>query len=261
MKKEIIILLFLIGLLFIINYPFIDKAVKEFLSGHEFAIVERVIDGDTVVIENKTSVRLLGVNSPERGELYYNEAKDFLEELVFNKTIKLEFGKEKYDKYHRVLAYISVDGKNVNLELVEEGFANFYFPSGKDRYYKDFKKAWEDCIKENKNLCEKSEDKCADCIELKNFDFKKQDIIFYNNCDFDCDLTAWRIKHEGRKNFIFQKFVLGRDEDVKIKVRQGVDNEDVLFWKNEGYVWTSSGDTLFLRDDDGGLVLYEYRGY
>ena len=52
MKKEIIILLFLIGLLFIINYPFIDKAVKEFLSEHEFAIVERVIDGDTIVIDN-----------------------------------------------------------------------------------------------------------------------------------------------------------------------------------------------------------------
>jgi len=257
MKKEIIILLLLIGLLFIINYPFIDKAVKEFLLEHKFASVERVIDGDTIVIENETSVRLLGINSPEKGEPYYNEAKDFLEELVFNKTIKLEFGKEKYDKYHRILAYISVDEKNVNLELVKEGFANFYFPSGKDIYYKDFKKAWEDCIKENKNLCEKSEDKCVECIELREFDYEAQETIFSNKCDFDCDLTAWKIKHEGRKKFIFPKFVLEKNREVEIKVGEGINNENTLFWEDEEYVWTDSGDTLFLRDDEGGLVLYE----
>lgn len=234
MKKEIIIILFFIGLLFIINYPFIDKAVKEFLSEHEFAIVERVIDGDTVVIENKTSVRLLGINCPEKGEMYSEEAKKFLEELVLNKTIKLKFGKEKYDKYHRVLAYISVDGKNVNLELVEEGFANFYFPSGKDIHYEDFKKAWEDCIKENKNLCKKSIDECSKCIDIKNSN------TIINTCSFECDITGWRIKGEGRKTFVFSDVILESREEISFELEL-----------------TETGDTLFLRDDEGGLVLYE----
>jgi len=233
MKKEIIIILFFIGLLFIINYPFIDKAVKEFLSEHEFAIVERVIDGDTVVIENKTSVRLLGINCPEKGEMYSEEAKKFLEELVLNKTIKLEFGKEKYDKYNRILAYISVDEKNVNLELVEEGFANFYFPSGKDRYYKDFKKAWEDCIKENKNLCKKSIDECSKCIDIKNSN------TIINTCSFECDITGWMIKGEGRKTFIFSDVILESMEEISFELEL-----------------TETGDTLFLRDDEGGLVLW-----
>ena len=256
-KKQIILLISLAIILFIVNYSFINRALENFLLDYEMANVERVIDGDTIVIENKTSVRLLGINCPERGELYYEEAKEFLEELVLNKTIKLEFGKEKYDRYKRILAYIYVDRKNINLELVEMGFANFYFPSGKDTHYKDFKKAWEECIKDNTNLCEKSKYKCADCITLSKFDYKNQEVIFYNKCNFDCDLTGWNIKDEGRKNFVFEDFMLKQGRQVNIIVGEGVDNSDVLFWNDEDYVWTSSGDTLFLRDAWGGLVLWE----
>ena len=238
-KKQIILLVFLVLLLVIINYSFIDKALENFFLDYETAHVERVIDGDTVVIENKTSVRLLGINCPERGEVYYEEAKEFLEELVLNKTVKLKFGKEKYDKYDRVLAYIFLNGENINLKLVEKGFANFYFPSGKDIYYKKFKKAWEDCIKRNTNLCEKSEDKCADCIDIKN----SKTII--NTCSFECDISDWRIKGEGRKTFVFS-------DDAILDIMEEVSFELEL---------TETGDTLFLKDDEGRLVLWESVGY
>ena len=255
-QRQIILLISLIIILFIINYQFIDGILEDFLSDYDFVIVERIIDGDTLVV-NKTSVRLLGINCPERGEIYYSEAKDFLEESVLNESVRLEFGKEKYDRYKRILAYVFVGKNNINLKLVEEGFANFYFPSGKDIYYQDFKKAWEKCVKENKNLCEKSKNRCADCIILKEFNYKNQEIIFYNKCDFNCELTGWKIKDEGRKNFVFEEFVLGKNKNVKVIVGEGVDSNEKLFWKNEKYVWTSSGDTLFLRDNKGGLVLWD----
>lgn len=256
-KRQLILLIGLVILLFIINYSFLDKALKEFLIDYETAIVKRVIDGDTFVIDNATSVRLLGINTPERGEIYYKEAKDFLENFSLNKTVGLEFGKEKKDKYGRTLAYVIIDNKNINLELVKNGFANFYFPSGKDIYYEKFKKAWEICIKEEKNLCEKTKNKCAECIELKEFDYKNQIIVFYDKCDFDCELTGWGIKDEGRKKFIFPKFNLKKWKNVEIKVGEGKENETILFWKGEEYVWTKSGDSLFLRDKDGKLVLWK----
>jgi len=233
-RKQVFLLISLIILLFIINYPFLNKTLENFLLDYEIANVKRVIDGDTIVIENKTSVRLLGINSPERGEKYYQEAKEFLEELVFNKTIKLKFGKDKYDKYNRLLAYIFLNGENINVKLIEGGLANFYFPSGKDNYYKDFKKAWEDCIKENINLCEKSEDKCANCIELKDSQTLK------NICDFECDISDWRIKVEGRKNIIFSEEILESREELGFELKL-----------------TPEGDTLFLWDDVGKLVLWE----
>ncbi|HUS48664.1 MAG TPA: thermonuclease family protein [Candidatus Paceibacterota bacterium] len=260
-KKQVILLISLILVLIMINYSFIDNALENFFLDYEIANVERVIDGDTIVIDNGTSVRLLGINCPEKGERYYEEAKGLLEELVLNKTVKIKFGKERYDIYNRILAYIFVGETNVNLELINKGFANFYFPSGKDTYYNDFKQAWENCIKEDINLCEKSENRCADCIKLSNFDFKNQEIAFANGCDFDCDLTGWKIKDEGRKNFVFGDFILKDNEQVKIIVGESVDMGSTLFWKNEDYVWTDSGDTLFLRDDADGLVLWEIQGY
>lgn len=255
-QKQITLLVFLIILLITINYPYLDSLLTNFLSDSETVIVERVIDGDTIVIKNKTSVRLLGINSPEKGEIYYSEAKEFLEMILLNKTVELRFGKDKYDKYNRRLAYIFYKHKNVNLEMVDEGYANFYFPSGKDNYYNDFVKAWDHCINNHVNLCEKSNDECATCIELKEFDYIDEIIILENSCEFDCELTGWGIKDEGRKNFVFQNFILESGKDIIIKVGEGVDDEATLFWKGEDYVWTDSGDTLFLRDSEHKLVLW-----
>ena len=254
-RNKIILLIILIVLFFSVNYSFLDKKLEKFLINYETAIVERIIDGDTVVI-NKNSVRLLGINSPERGEKYYGEAKEFLEKEIFNRTVRLEFGKEKEDLYGRILAYIFLGLDNVNLKLVEEGLANFYFPQGKDIHYNEFKEAWEKCIENNKNLCEKSKDKCAKCIELKTLDFKSQEVVFYNKCNFQCELTSWEIKDEGRKKFIFPEFLLNSNSRVKIKVNEGINDKENLFWENEEYVWTDTGDTLFLRDDSNKLVLW-----
>ncbi len=250
-KKQIILLILLISLLFVINYPTLDSALENFLLESEKGFVKRIIDGDTIVINNE-SIRLLGINCPEKGEKYYQEAKEFLEEMILNKDVKLEGTKK--DRYYRKLRYVFLENKNINLKIIEEGFANIYILDDKS-YEKELRNAWNECLKKEKNLCEKSEDKCAGCIELKYF--KNQKIIFYNRCDFDCDLNDWTIKDEGRKKFIFGDFILSRNKEIKIIVDEGFDNENVLFWKGEDYVWTSTGDTLFLRDGEGRLVLWK----
>ncbi len=251
--KNKLLLIFLILILFGVNYPFLDKTLKNLFVNYEVGIVERVVDGDTL-IANGSSVRLLGINTPEKGEEFYEQAKLFLENLTLNKFVKLEIGKTNKDMYNRSLRYIILDGENINLKLVENGLANYYFPSGKDRYYNTFKEAWENCIEKNLNLCKKSEDKCADCVVLKKLDVNGQEIVLFNKCSFKCDLSGWRIKDEGRKNFVFPDFVL--DKEVSIKVEAGKDSEDVLYWKGKEYVWTETGDTIFLRDADGKLVLW-----
>lgn len=255
-RKDVFLLAILILLLFVVNYPMLDKALEEFLIEHETVKIDRVIDGDTVVAGNQ-SIRLLSINSPERGEKYYEEAKKLLENLVLNKTVELEFGKERYDKYKRILAHLFIDGKNINLKIVKEGLANFYFPKGKDVNYNNFKQAWNECIQSNKNLCEKSIDICANCIMLKEFDHQNQKVVFHNLCSFDCELTNWQVKHEGRKKFVFPDFVLYNNKDVKVIVGGGKDSKEELFWTDEEHVWTSTGDSLFLRDSDGRLVLWE----
>jgi micrococcal nuclease len=255
-RQQIILLTFLIFLLFAINYRIIDGKITEFLKDYEYKQVERIIDGDTIVVENNTHIRLLGINTPEKGEQYSNEARNFLSELILNKTIRIEYGKERYDKYKRTLAYVILNGKNINIELIRNGFANAYIYDN-DEYSSKLRTAWKECIASEKNLCEKSNDECTICIELKNLDVKNQIVVLDNNCNFKCDLTNWEIKDEGRKKFVFQNFVLDGNSKVSIIVGNKTNTEDILYWKDKDYVWTSTGDTLFLRDEEGRLVLWK----
>jgi len=257
MAKEKLILFLLVFFLIAVNYSFLDDKVTGFLTSGNFESVhvDRIIDGDTIE-SNGTRIRLLGINTPERGEEYYLDAKKFLEELILNETVQIEFGKDRIDRYGRTLAYIFYNGENINQKQIENGFANYYF-LGKDKYYSSFKKSWEQCIIGNKNLCEKSNDKCSQCIVLKNLDYKMQEAVFYNQCSFSCNLEKWDIKDEGRKHFAFQNFDAKANDEFIVKVGNETNNGNVLFWNQKEYVWTKTGDTLFLRDSEGKLVLWE----
>jgi len=101
------------------------------------AKIKRVIDGDTFVIENGTSkgekVRLIGVDAPEtrrtaRKEIGYygQEAKQYLTSMLSGKHVKLVFDVGKRDRYGRLLAYVYLGKKFVNLDLVEQGYAVSY---------------------------------------------------------------------------------------------------------------------------------------
>ncbi len=83
-----------------------------------------VTDGDTAKLSDGRTFRLYGVNAPEVKEPYYKEAKEFTEKLVLNKAIAYE-QEEKYkeDKFGRLLGYIFIEGKNLNVKLVRNGLA------------------------------------------------------------------------------------------------------------------------------------------
>jgi len=107
--------------------------------------VLRVVDGDTVKVRyagEEQSVRLLRVNTPERGEPGYKEATEALRELVDGHTVRLEFeGNKKRDHYGRLLAYVFVDDVNVNVEMVRSGWSAFYTKHGEGRHAGAFKQA------------------------------------------------------------------------------------------------------------------------
>lgn len=256
-KKYRVLLVFLIFLLLIFNYDFFNTELTKLLTDSEYAIVTRVIDGDTLEIENGDRVRLLGINCPEKGDKYYNDAKEFLENLTLNKTVRLEFGKKKYDLYDRTLAYVFADDVFVNIKIVEQGFANLYFPESQKLHYAEFSDAWERCLEKNINICEVSSARCKNCIQLNQLDYNSQRLNLENICDFACNLDKWEIKDEGRKTFVFDDFILGAKKQISLVVGNETDTPDVLYWKKETYVWTESGDSLFLRDSVGKLVLWE----
>lgn len=89
----------------------------------ENAFVERVIDGDTFVLNNGEKVRLVGINAPEKNDYCWEESKERLEELVLGKKVVLERDFSDRDKYGRLVRLVYSQGELVNLLLVEEGLA------------------------------------------------------------------------------------------------------------------------------------------
>lgn len=87
-------------------------------------IVTRIVDGDTLQLQNGKEIRLYGMSTPEQKEDFYQEANQFTEGMVLNKEITLEQeDKYKQDKFGRLLGYVFVDGVNLNIELVRSGLA------------------------------------------------------------------------------------------------------------------------------------------
>jgi len=56
---------------------------------------------------------------------------------------------------------------------------------------------------------------------------------------------------------IIRSLDLKSGEEVKVIVGNETNTENALFWKKKDYVWTKTGDSLFLRDSKGKLVLWK----
>ncbi len=95
-----------------------------------FGKVVGVNDGDTIRVIRRgreTKVRLFGIDCPERDQAFGNKARRFTAKMVFGKVVKVQ--EVDKDSYGRIVAWVSVDGKSLNKELLRAGFAWWY------RYY------------------------------------------------------------------------------------------------------------------------------
>lgn len=91
--------------------------------------VTRIIDGDTAELNGKEKVRLLGIDTPEKGEPYADSATAYLTSMVKGEIVNLVFDRRRRDNYNRLLAYIFKDTTFINAALVARGYAHMYlFP-------------------------------------------------------------------------------------------------------------------------------------
>jgi micrococcal nuclease len=101
------------------------------------AEVQRVLDGDTVELVGGQLVRYLLIDTPELAdhECFAVNAAQLNADLVQGQAIELRYDRECRDDYGRLLAYVSVAGREVNRLLVERGYACVLSiaPNGADR--------------------------------------------------------------------------------------------------------------------------------
>jgi micrococcal nuclease len=105
----------------VLNQPTVNQAQNRVLP--KDGTVKRVIDGDSIELEDGTTIRLVGVNAPETNSPYSTKATGFVKKLVENKKVKLEYDAYTSDSFGRTLAYVIIDNKNLSIELVKQGLA------------------------------------------------------------------------------------------------------------------------------------------
>jgi micrococcal nuclease len=103
--------------------------------------VRWVDDGDTIVLNDGRRVRYIGINAPEvehedqRAEPFGNEAKRFNTSLVFQKKVRVEVDKERFDQFARLLGYVFLqDGSFVNSMILSNGYAYFLYRQPNIKY-------------------------------------------------------------------------------------------------------------------------------
>ena len=108
-----------------------------------------VIDGDTFVLNNGDTVRLLGIDAPEKGDAFYDRSAYELQRRINARQLVLEGDSE--DKYGRKLREVFAEGTHVNLELVKEGWARKYLHQN-STYKALLDNAQEDARAKNKGM-------------------------------------------------------------------------------------------------------------
>ncbi len=250
-------------------------------SGDAWRATE-VVDGDTLYLAGplgQLQVRIIGINTPELGECFSDEATDALVELVDGNDLVVVSDQTDLDQFDRALRYVeTVDGVDVGAELVAGGFAiaRRYPPDdARADVYARLQAAAQD---EQRGLW--APDACGDSdldgveigIEV-NADAPGDDsenlngewVRFTNNATERVDLDGWEVADESashRHTFSGLELDPGASVTLFTGCADDMNGDDTTgehgaerFWCASGSaVWNNSGDTVFLRDANGNIA-------
>lgn len=235
------------------------------------------IDGDTfdVRIDGVTErVRLVGINTPERGECLASEATDALDQLLRSGPIRLDVDTNDRDRWDRLLRHVWVDDTYLNEQLVIQGLAiaRSYPPDTMldDRLSEAQSQA------ESAGVGRWSPDACgppatdsaAGPVNLR-IDEVEPDapgndaenlngewVRIVNDGAIEIELLGWMLQDESSSHrYEFPAATIDPQGTITIRSGCGEDSDTELHWCVSGSaVWNNDGDTVFLLDPSGNLA-------
>ena len=210
-------------------------------------IITETIDGDTLASENER-FRLANINTPEKSEQGYEEAKDFLAQLN-NQTVEVEI--LGADRYGRTLVRIYAPDY-INLKIVEQGLGKKFLVEESEA--KEFAEAERAAVENNRGMWKRSQ--YFGCFEI----FLEQSpeyLHIKNNCP-QINLWDWVVTDESRKRYKFPSIVVG---EVNLHTGNGKNNSTDVFWNQAQNVWNNDRDTVYLFDSNGKIALHHDYNY
>jgi micrococcal nuclease len=231
--------------------------------------VKEVVDGDTIVLEDDTKVRYIGLNTPERGRPFYEEATEANGKLVEDQKVRLEFDTVEIDRYGRMLAYVFVEDSTgspqgetfVNLELLRQGYANVFTVPPNVKHEELFREAEREAREAGRGLWATREtgvkiaDIQADAPGNDSENPNGEWVEIVNEGSAAVNLEGYSLKDAANHIYTFPAFTLQPGAMVRLYSGRGQDDASSLYWGLVGEaVWNNGGDSAFLRDSEGNLV-------
>lgn len=231
-----------------------------------------ITDGDTIEIRMSSgldTVRLIGVNTPESGECFADEAALVLSSLIpVGSEIATTADVSDRDQFDRLLRYLWVGGMSVNEELVRRGAAisRRYPPDvalstriedAQDEARDSGLGLWEsDACGPDAGAHIAVEAVHADASGDDNDQLNEEWVRLRNDGSLAVDMTGWVLKDESASHrYPFPAgFVLAAGAILDVHTGCGTDSVDALYWCNSGAVWNNDGDTAFVLDHNGNIV-------
>ena len=164
MKKIITITYFIfISTLFIFFNSYAFQSTIRTVTG----TVTKVSDGDTIHLttpeQTILKVRLYGIDAPETdkidhktgkvnipGQPYGDESWKALESKIMGKKVKVDI--LDIDKYRRMVGIIYLNDRNINLEMIREGYAEAFIEYLKEPYRSEFLKVEQEARSAKKGI-------------------------------------------------------------------------------------------------------------
>jgi micrococcal nuclease len=249
-------------------------------AGDALWTATEVIDGDTIRVngpDGVQKVRMIGVNAPEKGECFYDEATSALQFSLGDRDLRLVSDVSDVDQYGRLLRYIELaDGTDVGAEMVEGGYvrSHHYEPDvSRNAHYDELQSAAEQA-----GVGLWAADACGAAVASDasiavdgqynapgddNVNLNEEWVRFTNTGTESLDLTGWRVADESSSHrYQFSDLTLAPGASVTLHTGCGSDTDTERYWCNkDSAVWNNGGDTVFLQDPNGNTVVAEtYRG-
>jgi len=232
-------------------------------------LVIKVLDGDTLVMENGEKVRFIGVNSPETGQPYSVQSTQMTKEFVLGKVVRLETDTTPRDRYGRLLAYVYRGDRMINEELIRRGVAIVETIPPNVKYELQLKNAQRDaranCEGLWVGLCEDKSSTCividtvhADAAGDDNKNKNDEWVSLHNTCNKNVNMTGFLLKDNSAGSFyIFPAFTLAPQKNVTIYSGCGQNAAEKLYWKCpevRNSIWNNDSDTAYLYNEFDILI-------
>jgi micrococcal nuclease len=226
--------------------------------------VSQVLDGDTFHLDDGRQVRCLGIDAPEKGDALADDATKKLNQLIGGKPVRLELGRPERDRDGRLLAYVFLGKTLVNAEVLRQGCAHVRRPV-LAKYKQQLLDAQNDARAAGRGLWRKAAEVNLVISKVQARpprgevpELIAEYIVIENQGDRALNMTGWTVSDEANRRYLIPNFVLAPKARVTLYTGLGKNTDTNLFWGSRTAVWNDDGDTVFIKDAAGSLMLVHF---